>query len=221
MGNHDVEAIEPPREANPANPDDVYMQWTRSQLSEESRSFLASFQDAVTISRAGSSISLTHGCFPHPLGPLGLPTRLLRGKLRRAGRAYRKIVFPHWSSRIWPDTHDSVFRSIRRAFPADIVIVAHSHVQFERQAGGARFINPGSVGQPRLGQPLATYVVIEDDEFRFRGVPYDFEATCAALDEVPVDASFKRVWQEAYRAGRVPDRYAIREWDSLIEAGYR
>ena len=40
---------------------------------------------------------------------------------------------------------------------ADIVCVGHSHMQFNLQVDGTVVLNPGSVGQPRDGDPRAAY----------------------------------------------------------------
>ncbi len=46
-------------------------------------------------------------------------------------------------------------------------------------------INVGSVGQPRDGNPLACYVVLEDDLVRFRRVDYPRDRTIAKIYDVP------------------------------------
>src|SRR4051812_6340195 len=45
---------------------------------------------------------------------------------------------------------------------ADIVCVGHSHMQFNILAGRVVILNPGSVGQPRDGDPRAAYAIIDD-----------------------------------------------------------
>ena len=45
---------------------------------------------------------------------------------------------------------------------ADIVCVGHSHMQFNLRAEGIVVLNPGSVGHPRDGDPLAAYAIIDD-----------------------------------------------------------
>lgn len=55
----------------------------------------------------------------------------------------------------------------------DIVIVGHTHVQFDINADGKRVINPGSVGQPRDGQPGAAYAILDGDDLIFRRARYN------------------------------------------------
>lgn len=59
---------------------------------------------------------------------------------------------------------------------ADFVCVGHSHQPFELHVGHTTIINPGSVGQPRDGDPRAAYCVIENGEISFRRVPFDIDA---------------------------------------------
>lgn len=84
----------------------------------------------------------------------------------------------------------------------DVVLVGHSHVALsfgweERflglapegtevdLAGERRLLNPGSVGQPRDGDPRAAWLVLDLDARRaaFRRVPYDIGRTQAAIRE--------------------------------------
>lgn len=64
---------------------------------------------------------------------------------------------------------------------ADIVCVGHTHIQFHLKLNGIQVVNPGSVGQPRDGDPRAAYAVIENGKVEMRRVPYDIEAAVAAL----------------------------------------
>lgn len=60
---------------------------------------------------------------------------------------------------------------------ADMVCVGHTHVPYEIQVGPVRVVNPGSVGQPRDGDPRASYAILEDGKVHFRKVAYDIEET--------------------------------------------
>lgn len=71
---------------------------------------------------------------------------------------------------------------------ADIVCVGHTHQPFELQLSNKRVINPGSVGQPRDGNPRASYAVIERGRVEFRRVEYDIRETLDALERVGIAA---------------------------------
>lgn len=48
-------------------------------------------------------------------------------------------------------------------------------------------INPGSVGQPRDGDPRASYAILDDDTVEIRRVSYDQEPTLRKLQALPLD----------------------------------
>ena len=89
------------------------------------------------------------------------------------------------------------------ATPQDIVLVGHSHVALafrlstttlataaegtEVELAGDRWLlNPGSVGQPRDGDPRAAWLLLDLDSRRatFRRVAYDVAATQAEMREL-------------------------------------
>ncbi|HLO75403.1 MAG TPA: YfcE family phosphodiesterase [Magnetospirillum sp.] len=65
---------------------------------------------------------------------------------------------------------------------ADIVLVGHSHAPFIRQVGDKVLVNPGSLGQPRTGKPLANYAIWQDGTFTLKSFPYPVETTVAKLE---------------------------------------
>lgn len=88
---------------------------------------------------------------------------------------------------------------------ADIVCVGHTHVPYEIQVGDRRVINPGSVGQPRDGDPRAAYAIIEDGVVHFRRVAYDIDETLDLMRRRNVDSWAVELTAEVLRTGgRVP-----------------
>ena len=63
----------------------------------------------------------------------------------------------------------------------NILVLGHTHKPYAIEHEGALLLNPGSVGQPRDGDPRASYATVEIAEGRFRSsihrVAYDIEAT--------------------------------------------
>ena len=93
---------------------------------------------------------------------------------------------------------------------APLVLVGHSHVPFAvsldgddlagahasdgtevELAPGRRLCNPGSVGQPRDGDPRAAWMLLDLERGRaaFRRVEYDVEATQAEIRDAGLPAS--------------------------------
>jgi putative phosphoesterase len=87
---------------------------------------------------------------------------------------------------------------------ADVVVVGHTHVQFDIPAGERRVVNPGSVGQPKDGDPRAAYAVIEGGAISLRRVSYPVDRTVDALRRAGVIAPAVRDLATLLRTGRVP-----------------
>ncbi|MBI4234477.1 MAG: metallophosphoesterase family protein [Chloroflexi bacterium] len=165
-GNHDLAAIGA-ADLQWFNPHAAAaVRWTAGQLSPGHRSFLA-----------------------------GLPQRLERGPFTLVHGSPRDPIYEYVVS---PEVAGACFG----LFTTPYCLVGHSHLPFLcLEAGhGAQFlgfpegqgvrlpearliINPGGVGQPRDGDPRASYVLFESapgDIFHFR-VPYDVAATQAKM----------------------------------------
>ncbi len=191
MGNHDRQAVELAVAPDDPNPDRAWIRWTQEQLSKESVEFLRGMSNTCAVERQGRLMRLHHGDFPPELG------------------------------RFWPDWPEEKFQMLAERYPEPWILATHSHVQFREERFGRVFINPGSVGQPRLGQPLACYAILEHGELEFRAVPYDVERTCRAMDSIPLPSDYVAMWKRIYRNGMLSDRYPLRKWEPLIRAGYR
>ena len=64
---------------------------------------------------------------------------------------------------------------------ADVILVGHTHLPMVLRFGKKIVVNPGSVGQPRDGDPRAAFAIIDDGEPRLERREYDIEATVEAL----------------------------------------
>ncbi|MDB5389728.1 MAG: phosphodiesterase [Planctomycetaceae bacterium] len=74
-----------------------------------------------------------------------------------------------------------IWREILQSVDADVVCVGHTHLPFELDVGKTKVVNPGSVGQPRDGDPRCSYAVIEDGKVGFHRVEYDIGATITQM----------------------------------------
>ena len=72
-------------------------------------------------------------------------------------------------------------RELLEGVGASRVVFGHTHVQFERDSGGTRLLNPGSVGMPWDGDHRSAYAAIDGDRVELRRVEYDWEASVAAV----------------------------------------
>lgn len=97
---------------------------------------------------------------------------------------------------LFADRDPASLARIAAAADADVLLFGHTHVPWTREIGGVTFVNAGSVGKPKDGDPRACWALltVADDgavSVEFRRVPYD--ATAAA---------------DAIRAAGLPERFA-------------
>ncbi len=68
---------------------------------------------------------------------------------------------------------------------ADLLILGHTHVPYVQGSGSRMVVNPGSVGQPRDGDPRASYMVIDVEEEEVavdhRRVEYDVDEVASRM----------------------------------------
>jgi predicted phosphodiesterase len=86
------------------------------------------------------------------------------------------------------NTSDEDLCALVEESEADIVLVGHTHLPFDRLAGSIRVFNPGSISNPFPPDLRACYAILEADEqgyrIHHRRVNYDREAVIKAVREV-------------------------------------
>ena len=103
----------------------------------------------------------------------------LRGSVERVTRG--DMLFHHGGP---DDPVDQYIYEVDEAlFPPGVrlLFVGHTHVQALLRFGDKVFCNPGSVGQPRDGDPRAAYATINDGQVTLHRVEYDVTATVNAM----------------------------------------
>ncbi len=169
-GNHDWAAISriDIAEFNPSAK--TACQWTGQQLSPENRAYLEN-----------------------------LPTRIVEGNYTLVHGSPRE---PIWEYIIYPSTAQLNFQF----FDTQLCLAGHTHAPaiFREETPEHKFeisipvpgepiqidderliVNPGSVGQPRDGDPQAAYMVFDEDAkvIEYHRVPYDVAVTQALMME--------------------------------------
>lgn len=191
-GNHDSEIATLKKTGRPSDAE-TYDEWTRNALSAESHRFLQTFGGDRQQQFGERSVRIHHGDFT--------------------------VEKQSWNGRLWPDTPTTVYHTIATQYDEPIICSGHSHVQFDKTVNGTRFINPGSVGQHRLGVVEACYAVEEDGVMQLRSVPYDTGPVLSALAELPLPSGLCERWRSVYVNGVLPGR--MREFKQLRTAGYQ
>jgi predicted phosphodiesterase len=88
---------------------------------------------------------------------------------------------------ITPATPEADLAALLAGCEADLVVVGHNHWPQDRQAGGVRLINPGSVSNSPARDLRASYALIEAEasghQVVFRRVAYDVQAVIGAVQQ--------------------------------------
>jgi len=85
------------------------------------------------------------------------------------------------------DPMDEYIRTIepayleRHRFTHDVLLTGQTHVPLHVPLGARAHANPGAVGQPRDGDPRASYLVLDGPELVFHRVAYDVAALVARM----------------------------------------
>lgn len=111
---------------------------------------------------------------------------------------------------------ESAWQARLNGIEADFVLVGHTHVPFALQLNGPMVINPGSVGQPRDGDPRAAYAIIENGKVELRRVAYDIDATLQHMRDSDIDADTIELAEMVLRTGGKYDKHKAARFDQRI-----
>jgi len=168
-GNHDWAAIGK-LDTSDFNPDAAAAcHWTAKQLSPEDISYLDSLPPVIE----RDDFTLVHGSPREPIWEYILSTATARQNFNYfqsqyclIGHSHVPLVFEH------SETGECLFSE----FPPDSVLIL---------AENRLIINPGGVGQPRDGDPRASYAIYDSEArsiYHYR-IPYDIGATQSKMME--------------------------------------
>jgi putative phosphoesterase len=87
---------------------------------------------------------------------------------------------------------------------ADVLLVGHTHLPFQRHINGHLVANPGSVGQPKHGRPEACYAIWEDGRLTLASASYPFEETIRKMRTLPVSMEVREDLAFVLRNGTAP-----------------
>ena len=146
--------------------------WTLEHVSRESREYLGALPFRLDIRplgghHAGPTIALVHGT------PLNNVT--------------------YWTEDR-PDSFCTKMAEVAGLRSGDLIAFGHTHKPWHRIVGGIHFVNTGSVGRPKDGDPRAGFALLDVSEagelnVSFERVTYDVAAAAAAIrsSELPDD----------------------------------
>lgn len=115
----------------------------------------------------------------------------------------------------WQDPIDGYLYKVSEAhFPngAERLFAGHTHVQVRLEIDGKVFCNPGSVGQPRDGDPRAAFAVLSlEGNIELHRVEYDIDGTAFHMQQAGFPAwCYENLYIGAQIGGRI-DKIAVAE----------
>lgn len=173
LGNHDGAAIGTV-DARDFNPDAAQaIAWTAGQLDDNARAYLATLPEV----RVDGPLTAVHGSPRDPVWEYIVSASVARANL--ADFATPICLFGH--------THVPV---VFRETDGDVEVAAAVPGVPTLLEGHRALVNPGSVGQPRDGNPQSSYLVLDADarSVDFRRVAYDVETTQRRMRDLELPA---------------------------------
>jgi len=141
--------------------------WTSEHLSQESRTFLSSLPREISTDIGGRRLYITHGSPDDTM----------------------------WEY-VHPSSHSDLFDYYLRKVNADVIALGHTHMAFEWKGEGGLVFNPGSVGQPRDGDPRAAFAILSISagepskvDVEIERVEYDVEKSAKKILELGLPPS--------------------------------
>jgi putative phosphoesterase len=137
--------------------------WTKEYTTEENKEFLRNLPSEIRFTVGTNRVLFVHGS----------PNRL--------------------NEYVYEDTSTDNMLELIEKGETDILICGHTHKPFYKKIDDRYIINAGSVGKPKHGDSMATYVIIkfgEEIEVEIKKLDYDIEATARAIEESELPDEF-------------------------------
>jgi putative phosphoesterase len=133
--------------------------WTRSVTTDEHKAFLRSLAPEIRLDVDGVRMRLVHGS----------PRRM--------------------NEYLFEDRDPASLARIARTADCDLLVFGHTHKPWVKTIEGVCFVNAGSVGKPKDGDPRAAWALLTIDDgtidVEIRRVNYDVAAMAAAIRAEP------------------------------------
>jgi predicted phosphodiesterase len=176
LGNHDQGALFDPEGFNSGAERAIF--WTREQLESPAGSPAQNakrwdFLGELPRNRRENGFLFVHGSARNPLNEYVFPEDIYNQ------RKMEKIFALIEQHCFQGHTH------VPGVFTQGLNFLSPEEIGYQyRLTGEKTMVNVGSVGQPRDGDSRACYVVLEDEQIRFRRVEYPIETTIQKIYEI-------------------------------------
>jgi putative phosphoesterase len=121
--------------------------------------------------------------------PFDLSLRLGSKRIRLVHGSPRKV-----NEYLFEDKPPRLYERLAASAECDVLVFGHTHKPWIHEYGGVQFVNCGSVGKPKDGDPRAAFAVLDTDEAgnvhaRIERADYDAEAVAreVAAAGLPVE----------------------------------
>lgn len=155
---------------------DLSLQWSREHTSAVNKLYLQALPMHIRLQERRPSLLLVHG-------------------------TPRKI-----NEYLYEDRPPATFERIARLAAADVLLFGHTHLPYQKKVGRTLFVNTGSVGKPRDGDPRVGYVILQGSRRLraiYRRVEYDIAAAAGAVRASGLPTQFADMLESG---GREPVR---------------
>jgi putative phosphoesterase len=142
---------------------DLSLRWTQRTVTSDRKAFLRSLRPEIRFEADGKRFRLVHGS----------PRRM--------------------NEYLFEDRPLSSFQRLAATSDAAVLIFGHTHKPYMRRVDNVLFVNAGSIGKPKDGDPRACYVVMDttgDVDVEFRRIAYDVDAAANAIRESSLPDKF-------------------------------
>ena len=150
----------------------ISFEWTRSHVTPETKKYLGTLPFRLDIRPFGGHVS-------------GPTITLVHGN-QTLNTVY-----------VTEDRSDAFLEKMAKDLgsrPQDVVCFGHTHKPWQRVVEGVQFVNTGSVGRPKDGDPRAGYVLLTTEgsgvRVEFVRVAYDVDEAARAIRESELPAEF-------------------------------
>ena len=144
---------------------DRSLAWTRERTTAANKAILRTLVPEIRLDAGGKRILLVHG----------------------SPRKMNEYLFE--------DRPLSSFERLAASSGADVIVFGHTHKPYAKQVNGVWFVNAGSVGKPKDGDPRACYLLLDPaaaSPATFVRVEYDAAAAAAAIRDGGLPPEFAR-----------------------------
>lgn len=145
--------------------------WSKAHVTERNVQYLGSLMDSITLEIHGKKLWFVHG-------------------------SPRKI-----NEYLFADRPEKSLTHVLGDRKVDALFCGHTHVSYDRVVDGVHFVNAGSAGKPKDGDPRAAYALVsvtsDDIQIEFPRVAYDVAAAAAAVRATYLPEYFAEALEQA------------------------